>query len=158
MVLLLFYWVALIVFAADQISKLFVRLLMNVGETHTVKQGILQFIYLQNSGAAGSTFQGYGRWFGILAAIIVIGIIYYREAMLKGRPRVLDFGLGMLAAGAAGNGIERLVYGKVTDFIAFGSGRGSMNLADLAINIGVLIIIVYSLFFSKQWKQKHTIS
>jgi signal peptidase II len=47
-----------------------------------------------------------------------------------------------LVGGAAGNAIDRLFFNKVTDFIEFCAGHGILNLADLAINVGVIIIIV----------------
>lgn len=134
--------------AADQISKLFVRTLMNVGDTYTIRSGILQLTYYQNSGAARSLFQGYGRLFGIVAVVFIILVIYYRKNKFSNR-RFLDIGLAFLVAGAAGNGIERLWFGKVTDFLVFGEGRGILNVADISINIGILVVIIHHLFLSK---------
>ncbi|MBW5447194.1 signal peptidase II [Cohnella sp. CFH 77786] len=152
-VIRLFYWIVLLMTAADQISKLFIRSMMDAGDTYTVWSGILEFQYYQNSGAARSLFQGYGRFFGIVALIFMLGVFYYRKNKFP-LPRLLDIGLAFLVAGAAGNGIERLWYGKVTDFLVFGEGQGILNIADLSINVGVLLVIVDQLFLSRSNKKR----
>ncbi|KIL41473.1 hypothetical protein SD70_07385 [Gordoniibacillus kamchatkensis] len=139
--------------AADQITKLFVRAWMQVGDTYTLVPGIIQFTYYENSGAARSLFQGYGRLFGIVAVIVIIGVLLYRKNNFPKR-RFLDIGLAFLVAGAAGNGLERLLYGKVTDFLVFGSGHGILNVADLSINVGVVTIILHHLLFARSPVQK----
>lgn len=143
--------------AVDQITKLFVRFNMQVGDSRTVWDGILRFTYYQNSGAARSSFQGYGRLFGIVAVLFIVLVIYYRRKNRIQSP-LMDIGLAFLAAGAAGNGIERLLFGKVTDFLQFGSGDGILNIADLCINVGLLAVIVQQLFFSRGAKNKHVVS
>ncbi|NBD27731.1 signal peptidase II [Paenibacillus sp. T1] len=143
--------------AVDQITKLFVRFNMQVGDSHTVWDGILRFTFYQNSGAARSSFQGYGRLFGIAAVIFIALVIYYRRQN-RGERRLMDIGLAFLVAGAAGNGIERLLFGKVTDFLQFGSGDGILNIADLCINVGLLAVIVQQLFFSRGAKNKQAVS
>ncbi|QHT63788.1 signal peptidase II [Paenibacillus lycopersici] len=139
--------------AVDQITKLIVRLNMQVGDTNLFREGILRFTYYQNSGAARSSFQGYGRWFGVLAVVFIVLVLYYRKKQPSNR-RWLDVGLAFLVAGAAGNGVERLLFGKVTDFLQFGSGQGIMNIADLSINAGLLVIIVQQILVSMRARKK----
>jgi signal peptidase II len=124
----------------DQISKIWVRIYMELGESIPIHR-LLQFTYIENSGMARGLFPGYARLFAIIAILFVAGIIYYRK---KGELRgtLMDIGTGFLAGGAIGNGIDRVIFGSVTDFLAFGSGRGIMNLADIAINMGVLCMIL----------------
>ena len=52
-----------------------------------------------------------------------------------------DLGLAFLAGGAAGNVIDRLLFGQVTDFLTSRSGGGVLNVADHAIELGVLLLI-----------------
>ncbi|MNP54176.1 lipoprotein signal peptidase [compost metagenome] len=47
-----------------------------------------------------------------------------------------------MVGGALGNAIDRFVFAKVTDFLVFPSGRGILNLADVAINIGVILLVI----------------
>ncbi|QHW29659.1 signal peptidase II [Paenibacillus rhizovicinus] len=140
----------------DQITKLIVRLNMKVGDTHPFREGMLQFTYYQNSGAARSSFQGYGRMFGVLAVVFIVMVIYYRNKQAV-KHRWMDVGLAFLVAGAAGNGVERLMFGKVTDFLQFGSGQGIMNIADLSINVGILVIVVHQILLSIRTRRKASI-
>jgi signal peptidase II len=135
-----FYIIAAVTIMIDQISKYSVRFYMELGETIPVHQ-LLQFTYIENSGMARGLFQGYARVFAFIAVLFVAGIMYYRK---KGELRgaLMDIGTGFLVGGAVGNGIDRLLFGQVTDFLAFGSGRGILNIADVAINIGVLFMIL----------------
>jgi lipoprotein signal peptidase len=57
---------------------------------------------------------------------------------------VIAIGLGMVIGGALGNLIDRLVYGKVADFIqlhAFGYSFYVFNVADAAITFGVVALL-----------------
>jgi signal peptidase II len=137
-----FYWIAALAAVLDQITKLAVRSFMQVGETVTIKEGVLQFIYYLNSGAARSSFQGYGRVFGVFGVIFIVWVLVQRR---KGnfRENLLGTGMAFFVGGAAGNTIDRLLFGQVTDFLAFGSGRGILNVADMAINIGAVLVIIH---------------
>jgi signal peptidase II len=138
---MLFYFIIAVVTAMDQISKYWIRAMLDVGESMPFYKDIISFTYYQNSGAAGSTLQGSARYLGILAVLIVAVIFYYRK---KGNIQGFfkECGAAFFVGGAIGNGIERLLFGKVTDFIVFRSGNGVMNLADLAINLGVVFLIL----------------
>ncbi len=93
---------------------------------------LISFTHYQNSGAAGSSLQGWARYLGILAVMIVAVILYYRKkGSIQGFFK--ECGAAFFVGGAIGNGIERLLFGKVTDFIVFRSGNGVMNLADLLL-------------------------
>ncbi|MBE9913591.1 signal peptidase II [Paenibacillus donghaensis] len=148
-----FYILTLVVVLIDQGSKWWVRTFMEVGEHRSVLAPYLHFEYYQNSGAAFSSFQGYGKWFAYLALIVVGGLIYYR---IKGKisGKLMELAAGLLAGGALGNAFDRLFYGKVTDFIVWGSGSGIMNMADLAINAGVLLFIIGMLL--RNWRDKRS--
>jgi len=150
-----FYILALMVLLVDQGSKWWVRTHMFVGEQRNVFIPYLHFEYYQNSGAAFSSFQGYGKWFAYLAIVVVGALIYYR---IKGaiRGKVLELAAGFLAGGALGNALDRLIYGKVTDFLVWGSHSGIMNIADLAINAGVLLLIFGMLL--RSWQDKRSYS
>ncbi|OKP82449.1 signal peptidase II [Paenibacillus sp. P3E] len=140
----LFYLISILVVIADQAAKWWVRSNMQLGETLPVWSGHLQFTYYENSGAAFSSFQGYGKYFAIIAVLFVAAIFYYRR---KGELRgtVLEAASGFLVGGALGNAIDRVIYHQVTDFLVFGSRGGILNLADLAINAGGLLVLVHLL-------------
>jgi signal peptidase II len=145
---MLFYVIAILVIVMDQLSKYFIRSYIDINETFTL-WGI-QLTHIENSGMAGGLFQGYARLFGIVAVLFVLCILYLRRTgEMKGA--LIDSSFGFLVGGAIGNGIDRLLFGQVTDFII--RSGGILNLADHAIEIGGLLLIIYGVV---DWlKNKH---
>jgi len=132
-----FYWIAALAFVLDQATKIIVRMRLDVGETVTLWGR--EWTRFENSGMAGSLFQGYGRLFGVVAVLFVIGVFVYRKkGEIKGK--LFDCGLGFLVGGAIGNGFDRLLFGRVTDFIV--RGDGILNVADHAIEIGAALVVL----------------
>lgn len=137
---MLFYTIVLLTTAVDRLSKLWVRANMQVGETKAVWEPYVSFLHFENTGAAGSSFQGFGRYFIVVGVLFVAGALYFRrKGHLQGW--LLQSGAAFLVGGAIGNTWDRIVYGKVTDFLVFGSRGGIMNMADLFLNVGVLLIL-----------------
>ncbi|WP_391573764.1 signal peptidase II [Cohnella sp.] len=132
-----FYIIAILVAAADQLSKMWIRVHLDVGETMML--GSVELSRFENSGMAGSLLQGYGRLFGVIAVLFVLGVLYYRKRSEE-KGILFDCALGFLAGGAIGNGIDRLLFGQVTDFIV--RSGGILNIADHAIEVGVVLIIL----------------
>ncbi|WP_040949479.1 signal peptidase II [Gorillibacterium massiliense] len=147
----MFYVLFLLVVLLDQAVKLWVRLHMIVGQSIPVREGF-QLTYYQNTGAMGSSFEGYGRYF-IVPAIFAVFIAVYllRKGRLNGV--MLKCGAALFTGGAAGNAIDRLLFGRVTDFLDF--GRGISNLADHAISVGLLFILLHELIIDPLMKKKN---
>ncbi|WHY84035.1 signal peptidase II [Neobacillus novalis] len=135
---MLFYVFAILVMVMDQLSKYLIRTYIDINETFTL-WGI-QLTHIENSGMAGGLFQGNARLFGVVAVLFVIGVYYFRRTgEMKGA--LINSSLGFLVGGAIGNGIDRLLFGQVTDFII--RSGGILNLADHAIEMGVLLLLIY---------------
>ena len=84
---------------------------------------------------------------GIIAliAIAVVGIGGLSYWLWQSTRLLLAVGLGLVIGGAIGNLVDRLVYGKVADFFdihAMGRGFFVCNLADVAISLGVLLLLL----------------
>ncbi|AIQ42292.1 signal peptidase II [Paenibacillus sp. FSL R7-0297] len=141
---MLFYLISILVVLIDQAAKWLVRTHMELGERIPFWSPHLQFVYYENSGAAFSSFQGYGKYFSIIAVVFVAAVFYYRRQG-KIRGPLLEAASGLLVGGALGNAIDRVIYHQVTDFLVFGNRGGILNLADLAINAGAILIAVYLL-------------
>ncbi|WP_282937129.1 signal peptidase II [Paenibacillus sp. RC67] len=138
---MLFYSIVIIVVAIDQLAKIWIRSSIEVGESVPFWNSVLHLTHYENSGMAHSLFQGYGRLFAVFAVLFIAGVLYYRKkGDIKGKP--MDISMGFLVGGAAGNAIDRILFGKVTDFLEFTSGHGILNLADVAINIGVVLLLI----------------
>lgn len=136
----MFYLIAIFTVIIDQLTKAWIRMNVAIGEYFQLWNTPMYITHYENTGAAFSSFQGYGRWFVPLAFFVVIFLIYYRKR--EGKRCLLELGAGFLAGGAIGNAIDRVLYNQVTDFITFGTNNGILNLADYALNIGLVLLIV----------------
>ncbi|WP_211747973.1 signal peptidase II [Paenibacillus sp. Marseille-Q4541] len=154
---MLFYFSAFLIILLDQLSKWWVRHHMAISEVIPIGGLIHEFRHYENSGMAFSLFQGYARLFGVVALIFISLVLYYRyKGEIHGR--VMNVGAGLLVGGAAGNMIDRFWHGTVTDFIVFSDGGGILNLADIALNLGVLLFIagmILNHYSSREKKRKY---
>lgn len=135
---------AIIVIVLDQITKIWVRSNLRLGETWMPWEWLAPYARIvnwNNTGVAFGMFQGQGGLFAILAVIIALAIIYYFPRIdIKDIP--LRLALGLQLGGAIGNLIDRIQFqGQVTDFISVGS-FAVFNVADASITIGVGIMIL----------------
>lgn len=101
-----------------------------------------------NFGISFGLMQGMGLilLIGILA--IIVGFSVW---MLKSRDTAEICALGLILGGALGNVADRLRFGAVADFLDFhwnGYHFPAFNVADAAISIGVVLLLLYGLFFA----------
>jgi signal peptidase II len=140
--------VALLVVAADQLSKAWIR--ANVGPGLVlVDKGFVQIAHVQNTGASFGIFKDHTSII-ITAVFIEIILILFIVYFLRKRLPFIDSmlmraGAGLIIGGAIGNQIDRLRMGYVTDFIDF-KVWPAFNFADAAAVVGV-IIVVYGIIF-----------
>jgi signal peptidase II len=131
--------VALLVIAADQLTKALVRDSLAIGAQQRIVPGVLYVVHATNSGAAFSIFSG--RSVVVVAiALVVLGVLLAFFARHASRP-LIWLPTGLIAGGALGNLIDRVRVGAVTDFIKLPDWP-AFNLADSAITIGVVALIL----------------
>ena len=99
-----------------------------------------RIVHWSNSGAAFGSFQNGNAVFTILAIIVIIAIFYYYPRVEAG-DWALRLAMGLQLGGAAGNLIDRLMAGKVTDFISVGN-FAVFNVADSSISVGVAVLVL----------------
>ncbi len=139
---------ALLVLAADQLSKIWIRFNLAVGQS-LFQVGLFRISHIHNTGAAFGLFPGQSLALtivsivGIVLILFCVLFIYHRFPLLNNR--LNKVALGLVLGGAVGNLIDRLRFGYVTDFIDF-TIWPTFNLADSAIVVGS-IIFAYSLCF-----------
>jgi len=135
-----FFAVALIVIVLDRVTKSIVNATVPYGTEVAVVGHLVGITNVRNSGAAFG-FAPVGPWFFLVASLVVsIGLILY-VVRQPGDLRA-DTVLGLVLGGALGNAFDRILNGGgVTDFINFHFWP-VFNVADSAISIGVVLLIV----------------
>jgi len=142
----MFYLASALVFLLDQLSKLWVAIAYQPGQSLPLIRKILHLTYVQNRGASFGLFQGQ-RGFLLLVGLAVIGLVFYFHLKIKSRG-FLQIPLGLIWGGSLGNLCDRLLRHYVVDFIDFRFWP-VFNLADTMINIGVFLIILNMVFIKE---------
>lgn len=130
---------AVVVVLVDQASKSLVRGSLVPGEARSVLPG-LQFVNTRNRGIAFGFLPGQHWAITVLIAVALLILLVYfaRHSTLA----LIWLPTGMLIGGALGNVFDRVRAGYVTDFLKLPLGWPPFNLADAAITIGVLLLVV----------------
>lgn len=133
---------ALVIFGADRLSKLWVISSAEVGETLAEIGSAFSFMYVQNRGAAFSMLSGRLGFLSIISIVFCVGVVVY-WLVKKPTDKLLCSSLAMMAAGALGNAVDRIVYGYVIDFIKTEFINFPIfNIADIAITVGAALLVV----------------
>jgi len=139
----------------DQITKIMIDHNLQLGSGYTIIDNFFYFRYTHNAGAAWGVFQGKLNLFFIVSIIATVGIIYY-FMQSKSYQKLTRFGLVLVFSGMIGNLIDRIAFGYVRDFIdfiIFGYDFPIFNVADMAIVIGMgLIILEVGIEEYQAWK------
>jgi signal peptidase II len=128
---------AVAVVAADQATKALVRANVRIGSSDGVFPGV-ELVHVHNRGVAFGLFADGGLLLIVVGVAAVTALLVFFATHSR-RPLVW-LPTGLLLGGAAGNLIDRLRQGYVTDFIHLPLWP-SFNLADSCITIGVLSLL-----------------
>jgi signal peptidase II len=129
---------ALVVVALDQLTKGLVRGDLVVGERRDLV-AFVDLVRVNNDGVAFGALGGGGVVVAVVIAVAVgaLLVFFVRHA---DRPLVW-LPTGMLVGGAAGNVVDRVRDGAVTDFVKVPHWP-AFNLADAAITLGVVLLLI----------------
>ena len=142
-------WLALIVvvIVVDQLTKIGVAKMFAYGVRREIVHGFFDLTLVYNRGAAFSFLSGAGgwqRWFftviGVAAALFIVVMLARHSSQ-----RLFSCALALIAGGALGNVIDRLLHGHVVDFLLFYYRDWSFpafNVADSAITIGAILLVL----------------
>jgi signal peptidase II len=128
--------IAVVVVAADQLTKSWATDRLAHGPIHVVWKLDLQLTY--NSGSAFSLAQG---WAPLLAAVAVVAVVLLVRAIGRTRSTALAVALGLVVGGALGNLTDRVLrshHGAVVDFVALHFWP-TFNVADASIVVGGIL-------------------
>lgn len=141
------FLVAGTVIAADQIAKLLAVHYLADGPIHLFGGVHLQLF--RNYAGPGGSWAGHTV---LISLFTVVAAIVLFAAIARSRlDRLTAIGLGLFLGGAVGNGLDRLLrgpgplHGGVVDWLAPSAHGGSMNLADLALNAAVVVMVAGAL-------------
>lgn len=135
------------VVAADQVTKAVVRGSLEIGVSEPVIDGVLWLTRVRNTGAAFGLLPG-GRWLFVATSLIVLGAVAYAVLRVRPESTLVWGGLALVTGGAIGNLIDRALAGGVTDFLDVGWWP-VFNVADIALDTGVVLIAWWLLFSSE---------
>lgn len=138
----------LVIVIGDQLSKMLVSSAMMLGQSETIIENFFYYTYSHNQGAAWGILSGHVYLFILIAFIALGAMIYYFSKTTK-KERLTRYGIVLVFSGAVGNIIDRIALGYVRDFIdfvIFGYDFPVFNIADMAVVIGVGLIIIEIVF------------
>ena len=111
----------------------------------------LNIVYVENKGAAFGMFANLGNNFFIAISFIALAsILFYMSKTPKGLEL---FSISLIFGGAVGNLIDRIMLGKVIDFIDFYVGTWhwpAFNVADSALTVGIILFIISTLMQTRR--------
>ncbi len=146
------FWVGVVTFLADQLSKYLVVHVMNLREIGSIDV-LPPFLNLRMAWNYGVNFGLFAedssltRWVLVVVAVIiscaVLWWIHHEETGAAGQ-----ISAGLLVGGALGNVIDRIVYGAVADFLNMSccglNNPYAFNIADIAVFIGAVGMVLFT--------------
>ena len=149
------YAFALIVIVVDQLTKIWVLDGLDIAERGMID--VLPFFRLSlvhNDGVSFGLFGGgAARWGLTVFSLAVSGVLGWWA--LKSDRRLLTSAIGLVMGGALGNVIDRIRFGYVVDFLDFsqtGFFPWVFNVADSAITVGVILLVLDSVISERPAK------
>lgn len=134
---------ALVVYTADRFTKSWVVANIPLNEARDIVDGWARIANVRNTGAAFGLLPERTSALSILSLVAVLVILYYYRG-IAARSVPIAATLGMQLGGAAGNLVDRMGQGYVTDFIDVGIPDGwrfwAFNVADSSIVVGIFVV------------------
>lgn len=128
----------------DQLTKLWIRLHMNVGESFNVLGEFFRITYVRNHGAAFSMLSGERLLLVMIPIVVVVGALWY-FLRHKDKHWLFYTAWAMIIAGGIGNLIDRIAFGWVTDMLDFSIFPPVFNVADIGVTVGCGLFVLYTL-------------
>ena len=145
---LLIFIVSLFVILLDQITKFAVVKSIPLFDS-IPEDGIIRLTHIENTGSAFGFFQGMNFFLAVFGVIGIAFILYFYKTY-SNKDLILTVALAFVLGGAIGNLTDRIYRGAVVDFIDVELWNGihfpSFNIADSALSLGAIVIVVYSIY------------
>ena len=145
------------VIVLDQLTKIWIDHSMRLYAKKVIIPGVLDLFYIRNTGAAFGFLSGSHSAFRIPffvgISVIAIAIILYLFYKMDESEFMVPIALSLVLGGAIGNLIDRIRLGEVIDFMYFhykSFAWPAFNVADIAITLGVFLLILRMFFLEKK--------
>ena len=139
--------------ALDQWSKWMIKTSYNLYQSEPIIEGFFYFTYVTNDGMAfGLSFPG-GKTTLLIVTLILTGVMMWMLWKEKNSHNLIRYGLTLILAGAIGNMIDRILYGKVVDFLDIMIGGFNwyiFNVADSAVTSGMILFILHTIIVGEK--------
>jgi signal peptidase II len=150
---ILYLILPLIYILLDQITKLLI--IKNIPYHSFIKlNDYFSIVNVGNTGVAFSMFQNNNIFFIVLVSLVLIYVIFFLVKNNKDFTKLQINSFLLIISGGIGNLIDRIFRGAVVDFIDIGYKNvyrwPAFNIADSCVCVGVTLIIISILFFSKK--------
>lgn len=153
-------WVSLAVLAADRATKFAIERYTSPFFRQSIVSDVVVLVHAQNPGIAFSLFSNSrSPWLApVLVASSVVVMIFLVWMIVTGRAggALAQCGLALILGGAAGNALDRVIHGGVTDFLEVRLWTyiwPAFNVADSAITAGALLVVFELLFGGAHQRQ-----
>ena len=139
--------------ALDQWSKWKIKTSYDLYHSEPIIQDFFHFTYVTNDGMAfGLSFPG-GKQVLLFVTLVLTGVIIWMLWKEKNSHNLIRYGLSFILAGAIGNMIDRVLYGKVIDFLDIMVGDFHwyiFNVADSAVTTGMILFILHTILIGEK--------
>ena len=139
--------------ALDQWSKWMIKTSYDLYHSEPIVQDFFHFTYVTNDGMAfGLSFPG-GKQVLLFVTLALTGVIIWMLWKEKNSHDLIRYGLSFILAGAIGNMIDRVLYGKVVDFLDIMVGDFHwyiFNVADSAVTTGMILFILHTILIGEK--------
>ncbi len=133
----------------DQFTKILVQSKMDLMDSIPVIKGIFHITYILNPNSSFGLLKFPSAVFAVIIIIVNLLIIFLLRKKISKENKLVYFSLIFILGGSLGNMIDRLRVGSVIDFLDFRIWP-IFNIADSAINIGLLLLIIHFLFHKEE--------
>ena len=142
-------WLTAFIFALDQLTKRAVQSSLSLYQSKRVIQDFFHLTYVTNDGMGFGLSMPGGRPILLILSILLTIFIFWFLWQERNGHALVRIGLALFLAGSFGNLLDRVLYGKVVDFLDFMIGDFHwyiFNVADSSVTIGMILFIFHSFF------------
>ena len=155
-------WLTLVIVVLDRATKAWFEARTIEGWRHEIIHNFIYLVHSRNPGIAfgvlADSASAFTRVILITGSLAVIAVLAWLLVTGKIVSAIGNGGLALVLGGAAGNVSDRIFHGAVTDFFEVWLGTyhyPAFNVADSAITIGAILILLGVLFGHKQESPHH---